>query len=251
MRKGWIFLASLALAVFSAGICWGAGIEERIMKDWTRSEKYSDRDMAQVLEMKITYYSAEYVEALIMAEAEKNMWTQDEMERYKYNLLKTLNLEEYIAFHVDLNVQGPPIYPSPFDRFITLRIGKNTYTPVDYDKRMNFKLSGKRDGLVWFRRYDEKTNKNLLEKAKEVRIIMNSAMASATQGKPDPLFVWNITKDNPAALTQGRAAERLELDRLLRRAEKLTGDRNALMKQVDVIDNELKELNDRINELQR
>jgi hypothetical protein len=108
----------------------GRGVEEKILKAWTRQEEYSDSGI-QTVSIKVTYYAAEYIEALVRSEAEKNLWTQDEEERYKYNLLKTLNLEERIAFHVDFNTSGTPVFLQPFDRHLRLYAGKKVLEPVD------------------------------------------------------------------------------------------------------------------------
>lgn len=242
---------ALCLVLLLASVCWGKGIEEKVLASWTRSGSYSESTGAQNVKLKITYYSAEYIEALVRAEAEKNLWTKDEEERYKYNLLKTLNLDERIAFHFDIDVTGMPAYLQPFDRFLKLRIGKKLYEPVDYDKRFNFKLEGQRDGIVWFPRYDEKTGKSLLEGVKELRLVVNGAFSQSTASKGDILFVWNITGDDPSVLDKGRAAAKLELDRLIKRLDKLHGERRTLQEQLDTIDKELGEINIRVEELQK
>lgn len=243
------FLFALCIICFVTGSAFAAGIEDRIMRQWTRSEKYTAAD--QTVEISITYYSAEYIEALVQSEAEKNMWTSDELERYKYNMLNTLNLDENIAFHIDINVLGSPIYLTPMDKFFRLRIGGKIYDAVDYDKRFNFKLSGRRDGMIWFRRYDEKTGKNLLEKVKEVRMAVLSHFSMATAGKGDLVFIWDITRDDPSKLYKGKAADRLEIDRLLKRMEKLVKDRNEYESQLRKVNEELESINERIEELQK
>jgi hypothetical protein len=232
-----------------AGGALAAGIEDRIMRQWTRAENYVAPD--QNIELRLTYYSAEYIEALVQSEAEKNMWTNDELERYKYNMLKSLNLDENIAFHVDINVLGSPIYLTPMDKFFKIRIGGKLYDAVDYDKRFNFKLSGRRDGMIWFRRYDEKTGKSLLEKVKEVRMAILSHFSMATAGKGDLVFIWDITRDDPSKLYKGKASDRLELDRLLKRMEKLANDRKELNAQLSKVNEELESINERVEELQK
>ncbi|MDR1622532.1 MAG: hypothetical protein LBS00_09175, partial [Synergistaceae bacterium] len=199
----------------------------------------------------VTYYSAEYVEALVRTEAEKNLWTKDEEERYKYNLLKTLNLEECIAFHVNFDTTGTPVFLQPFDRHLKLYAGKKVLEPVDYDKRFNFKLQGKRDGMIWFPRYDEKTGKNLLEGVKDLRLVISGSISQATTKTGDVRFVWNITGDDPSILNSGTAANRLELDRLIKRLGKLGTEKAALQKQLDTLDKELSEIDARVDELQR
>jgi hypothetical protein len=231
------------------GSAFAAGIEDRVMRQWTRSERYADVD--QTVELRVTYYSAEYVEALVQSEAEKNMWTNDELERYKYNLLTTLGLDDKIAFHIDLNVLGSPLYLSPMDRFFKLRIGGKIYDAVDYDKRFNFKLSGRRDGMLWFPRFDEKTGRDLLEKVRDIRMSIMSHFSMATAGKADLMFIWDITKDDPSVLYRGKASDRLEFDRLLKRMEKLANDRNQLSAQLQKVNEELESINKRIDELQK
>ena len=53
-----------------------------LMIPWTRTNSFSEKTDLQTVAIKVTYYSAEYVEALVRSEAEKNLWTKDEMENY-------------------------------------------------------------------------------------------------------------------------------------------------------------------------
>ncbi|MDR1378208.1 MAG: hypothetical protein LBJ36_04075 [Synergistaceae bacterium] len=239
-----LFLPSPAFSAPSAEMT------EKILKAWTRREDYSDSGI-QSITIKVTYYSAEYIEALVQSEAEKNLWTQDEAERYKYNLLKTLNLEECIAFHVDFNTTGTPVFLQPFDRHLKLYAGKKILEPVDYDKRFNFKLQGQRDGMIWFPRYDEKTGQSLLEGIKELRLLISGSISQATTKTGDVRFVWDITGDDPSILNSGTATNRLELDRLIKRLDKLKTDRSGLQEQINVIDKELNDVDRRVDELQR
>jgi hypothetical protein len=239
------------MVFFAAFPAFGASIEEKVLSAWTRKGDYSDGSGFQSISLKVTYYSAEYIEALVRTEAEKNLWTKDEEERYKYNLLKTLNLEECIAFHVDFDTSGTPVFLQPFDRHLKLYVGKKILEPVDYDKRFNFKLQGKRDGMIWFPRYDEKTGKNLLDGIKELRLSISGSISQATTKTGDMRFVWNIAGDDPSVLNSGTAANRLEMDRLIKRLEKLNAERSTLQKQLDAIDKELAEVDDRVDELQR
>jgi hypothetical protein len=253
-RRVFRLLAVLAFIVF-----WGmletaagaAGVEDRILRAWTRTEERSEGSGIQTVEIRVTYYSAEYIEALVRSEAEKNLWTQDEEERYRYNLLKVLNLDERIAFHVNFNTTGAPVFLQPFDRHLKLYAGKRTLEPVDYDKRFNFKLQGRRDGMIWFPRYDEKTGRNLLEGVKDLRLSVSGSISQATTRSGNLLFVWDITGDDPSVLNQGTAAARLELDRLIKRLEKLNADRAGLQKQLDALDGELAAIDTRVDELQR
>jgi hypothetical protein len=228
-----------------------AGIEERILSSWTRRGDYSEGSGLQSVTIKATYYAAEYIEALVRSEAEKNLWTKDEEERYKYNLMTTLNLDECVAFHIDINITGVPAYLQPFDRHLKLYAGKQTLSPVDYDKRFNFKLQGQRDGMVWFPRYDAKTGKNLLEGVQDLRLVISGSISQATTRTGDVRFVWNIAGDDPSILSSGRAANQLELDRLIKRIDKLKTDKSSLQSQLDAIDKELTEVDQRVDELQK
>ena len=223
--------------------------EDPVLKAWSHENEYKDSTMDQSLKLKITYFSNEYVEALINSETERNLWTKDEMENYKYTLLKNLNLAECIPFHVDMYVRGIPMYAGPFDKHITMMVGKKKYQPIDYDKRFNFKIIGARDGMVFFPRYDPKTGKEVLEGARDVRIIFDSAISHALDSKGDVLMVWDLTKDR-GKISGGKAANRLEADRLIKRSDKLKADREALQKQIDALDKEYDEVNSRIDELQ-
>ena len=252
IRKKWVAMLCLlaAFAVF-APAAFGASVEERILNAWTRQEGRNDGTGMQSVGIKVTYYAAEYVEALVRSEGERNLWTRDEEEQFKYNLLKTLNLEERIAFHVEFDTTGVPVYLQPFDRHLKLYVGKKVLEPVDYDKRFNVKLQGRRDGMIWFPRYEEKTGKNLLEGVKELRLVLSGSISQATTRGGDLRFVWNIEKDDPSVLNSGTAANRLEVDRLIKRLEKLRSDRSGLQEQIDIIDKELTEIDSRVDELQR
>jgi hypothetical protein len=248
-------LKSMALCILCL-LAWalpatGASLEERVLKAWTRRGDYTEGNGTQTLTIKVTYYSAEYIEALVRTEAEKNLWTQDEEERYRYSLLKTLNLSECIAFHVDFNTTGTPVFLMPFDRHLKLYAGKRVLEPVDYDKRFNFKLQGQRDGMIWFPRYDAKTGKSLLEGVKDLRLLISGSISQATTRAGDVRFVWDITGDDPSVLNTGKAASRLEVDRLIKRVEKLTAERTTLRTQLDVVEKELDEIDRRVDELQR
>lgn len=241
---------SLFVCFIALGSCAWASGDEAIMKKWIRTNSFSEKEGLQTVELKVTYYAAEYVEALVRSEAEKNLWTQDEMENYKYTLLKSLNLHDSIAFHIDLNVTGVPMYAQPFDRHLTLFVGKRRYSPSDYDKRFNFKISGRRDGMVFFPRYDSKTGKDILAGAKDVRLVLSGSISHATSSGGDVRWVWDLSKDNPGALGAGKAMDRLELDRLIRRMEKLNRERQELKTQIDALDRELGEVRSRVDELQ-
>lgn len=220
-----------------------------VLAQWSHETNVSDKDGDQSVRIKATYYSNEYVEALIASEAEKNLWTADEAENYKYTLLKNLNLGEAIPFHIDIYVRGLPMYAGPFDKHITMMVGRTKYAPIDYDKRFNFKILGGRDGMVFFPRYDPKTGKEVLEGARDVRLVFDSAVSVALSPRGDITWVWDLSKDRPK-IGGGKAANRLEIDRLLKRNEKLNADREALRKQLEELDKESEQVNTRIDELQ-
>ena len=230
-------------------ICIAAEKTDPVLAQWSHETEIIDKDQDQSVKIKATYYSNEYVEALVLSEAEKNLWNADEMENYKYTLLKNLNLAECIPFHIDLYVRGLPMYAGPFDKHITMMVGKKKYQPIDYDKRFNFKIQGPRDGLVYFPRYDPKTGKPVLEGARDVRLVFDSAVSIAMSSRGDLTWVWDLTKDR-GKIGGGKAANRLEVDRLLKRNEKLRADREALQKQLDELNKESEEINSRIDELQ-
>ena len=243
------FLASVIMLLLLLPVMAEAASDEAVLRSWTHEDNYTDKDGDQSIRLRATYYSNEYVEALVAAEAEKNLWTADETENYKYTLLKNLNLAESIPFHIDIYVRGLPMYASPFDRHITMVVNGKKYSPIDYDKRFNFKILGARDGMVFFPRYDPKTGKEILAGAKDVRVIFDSAISHALSARGDVIWVWDLKKDR-GRIGGGKAANRLEIDRLLKRMEKLNADRQALQKQLDALTKEYDEVNSRIDELQ-
>ena len=226
-------------------------ISDRIMNAWTRRGEYSEGSGAQFLRIRVTYYSAEYIEALVRSEAERNFWTQNEEDSYKYNLLRTLNLDETIAFHIEFDVTGMPMYLQPFERHLRLYAGRNVLEPVDYDRRFNFRLQGQRDGMIWFPRYDARTGRNNLDGVRDLRLQISGSVSQATIRTGDVRFIWDITGDDPSVLHTGSAAARLELDRLIRRVDRLRTDKNALEEQLNTVNQELAEIDARIDELQR
>ncbi len=247
LLSGMMLFAILG-SFFSAGAAQGADYEKTLAK-WTREESYREQGAIGPLEVKVTYYSAEYVQALIESEAEKNLWTNDEKENYAYQLLKSLNMGETIPIHVEFKNFGPSMHMAPFDEQVDLWIGKKKVKPVDYDKRFNFKLQGERDGMIFFPRYDEK-GKPLLTKVSSVKLSFNSGIHMYLKGASID-FIWDVKNDNPEALYAGKAADRLELDRLIKRLEKLNGEKSDLEKQLSELDTELSSINKRVEELQK
>ena len=249
MTSNKLSMSLLLLFMFVPAVCFAADNVDTVLAQWSHESNVTDKDGDQSVKIKATYYSNEYVEALIAAEAEKNLWTADETENYKYTLLKNLNLAECIPFHIDIYVRGLPMYAGPFDKHITMMVGRKKYSPIDYDKRFNFKIQGSRDGMVFFPRYDPKTGKEILDGARDVRLVFDSAVSVAMSSRGDITWVWDLNKDR-AKIGGGKAANRLEVDRLLKRNEKLNADREALKKQLEELDKESAQINSRIDELQ-
>ena len=62
-----------------------AAATDQILSRWGKKIKLIDReDQVSNLEIRATYYSTEYVEALVQSEAQKNLWTQQAADEYKY-----------------------------------------------------------------------------------------------------------------------------------------------------------------------
>ena len=240
----------LTIATFITAICataYAAALDNILLR-WRKTALYEEN--TSNLTVAVTYYSAELVEAEIQAEAEKNLWTQDELERYKYRYLQTLNLAEMIPIKVEFVNNGPTMYPGPFDKMIEMRIGNKTYEPVDYDKRMNFSFQGEKDGLVFFSRFDPKTGKNILDGQKRVTIEISSGISPLIAGRGKRArFFWDIQNDDPSKLYAGQTAARLETDRLLKRLENLRKDRSEEEAKLKAIDDEINTIQTRLDEL--
>ena len=236
-----------ALFALCAAACASADSFDRVLDRW-RKTQYFQSDMDGNLTISCTYYSAEYVEAYVQSEAKKNLWTQQEMDDFKYRFLSALKLNETIPVFIEFVNNGPSMHPGPFDIMVALRIKNKTYKPVDYDKRFNFRFQGKKDGLVFFPRYDEKTGKDLLEGVKSVRLEFRPAVSVTLDGK-SPSFVWDVSRDDPQKLYQGTTASRLETDRLIKRLEKLRDDKAGEEAKIRAIDDEITTIQQRLDEL--
>lgn len=250
MRRKLAFLILLSVLIipFSVTISDAAPFDQ-VLQRWSKVKLYRGEDDLTTLEIKATYYSAEFVEAYVQSEAQKNMWTQQETDDYKYNFLGALRLSEMIPIMIEFNNNAETMFLGPFDIMVNLRIGNNNYKPVDYDKRFNFKFQGKKDGLVYFPRYDEKTGKDLLKGAKTAILELKGAISpSMTNGRPTS-FVWDISNDDPSKLYQGKTAARFETDRLLKRLEKLRKDKAEHEKQLQGINDEISTVQKRLDEL--
>ena len=109
--------------IFVCSDAYAASLDNILLR-WRKKAEYIDG--TSNLTVYITYYSAELVEAEIQAEAQKNLWTQDELEKYKYRYLQMLNLAEMIPIKVEFVNNGPTMYPGPFDKMIDMKIGNKT-----------------------------------------------------------------------------------------------------------------------------
>ncbi len=247
MKRNWVlFTLVIMIIALLAGM---ASADEKIFSRWRQTQHF-EGELGGYLDITATYYSAEYIEALVQDEAKKNLWTADEMETYKYQMLRSLNLDETIPVHIEFENMASSMHMAPFDKMVTLWIGNKKYSPVDYDKRFNFKLQGKRDGMVFFPRFDEK-GKPLLQGAKTIRFSLNSGISGETMKFSSIDFFWDVHRDNPEGLYKGRAASRLELDRLIKRIEKLNAEKRDLESKLNEVNNELLTINKRVEELQK
>ncbi|HOC82418.1 MAG: hypothetical protein KBG03_03805 [Synergistales bacterium] len=235
-----IFLVLLASTACAAG-------PESATSNWSRSLEFKDKFGGEI-KITATYYAGEYIEAQMMQEAERNLWTADELENYKYELLKSLQLDDYIPIMLEFDNRGPALHMSPFDSMATLWIGNKKYSPADYDRRFNFKIEEKREGLVFFPKYDEKTGKPLLEKAGSIRLILNDAVSPLTLGKRIE-YIWDVSKDSGQFLLEGAAAEKLEVDRLIKRLQKLNKEKMELESELEEKHQEISIIEQRLEEL--
>ncbi|MDR1650591.1 MAG: hypothetical protein LBR87_02250 [Synergistaceae bacterium] len=244
-------LTVIAVTVLLSGFCLTAGAAGRYdaaLARWSKTERAQD-DMGGTFTIKATLYTAEYIEALVQSEAEKNLWTSSELEDYKYNFLKGLNLDENIAVHLEMEELGPTAHMAPFNEMVSMWIGRNKYSPSDYDTRFNMPLQGKRDGLIYFPRYDEKTGKPLLDRNMSLRLVVNGAVSPVLNSR-ELRFIWDVQAEAASTAISGAAADRLEVDRLIRRMERLNAEKADLESQLDAKNREVNEVSARIEELQ-
>ncbi|OUO90806.1 hypothetical protein [Cloacibacillus sp. An23] len=241
-----------AILSVSAISCASAASFEQVLDRWTKSVKYIDReDDISNMEVKATYYSAEFIEAYIQREAEKNLWTQQETEDYKYKFLQALRLDEMIPIQIEFINNGPTMHLGPFDIMVKLLIKNKSYKPADYDKRFNFAFQGQKEGLIYFPRYDEKTGKDLLEGVKSVTLELRGTISpSLTRGNATR-FQWDVANDDPTKLYQGTTAARIETDRLIKRLENLRKDESSEQARLDAIKDEINTIQSRLDELSK
>lgn len=216
---------------------------------WKQKKEYKD-DMGSSIEVEATYYAAQYVEQATQEQAQKNLWTADEAENFRYNLLQQLRLDDSIPIFFRIKNNGPAVRMAPFDQQVQLLVGKHTLHPTDCDKRFNFKITDEREGFVYFPRYDEKGKPYLTPKIKTVRLILNGGVTPVTIGKNIEFF-WDVKDDDPDKLLQGKAGARVEMDRLIKRLGNLTKRGKELQAQLDEVQSEIKMINDRMMEIQR
>jgi hypothetical protein len=228
------------------------GASDDVLKRWSKETEYKASDTLARVQVGATYYAAEYVEALVQKEAEQNLWTEDEAENYRYELLKTLKFSEFIPILIKIDNRGPSMHMAPFGDQLVLWVGKKKVKPVDYDKRFNFKLQGQREGLVYFPRYDAKTGKELLKGVKTVKLSIKGGISDVIDDSTNSVdFLWDVYRDDPSKLLAGPGADKLEIDRLIKRIEKLTGEKSTLEAQLAEVQAELDKINQRIEELQK
>ena len=246
MRRSWV----LGLAVFLVAIAaaaWAAPYDA-VLGRWSKTENFFDR--GDSLYIRATYYSAEYIEASIQQEADKNLWTDSELETHKYQLLKTLKLEDSIPIRVEFENRGSALHMAPFGKQVRLWIGKKHYEPKDYDPRLNFRTIDKVEGMVYFPRFDEKSGKDLLKGVKSVKFELTSGVSMTMRGK-SASFIWEVADDNPDKIFAGAAGKKIEMDRLIKRLEKLGGEKKDLQARLDEIQAEIDKIQARMNELQK
>ena len=247
MRKTLISgLAGVAIFVFSAA-AWAAPYDE-VLNRWQKTQKFSDA--GETIAITVTYYSSEYIEALVQSEAEKNLWTADELEMHKYQLLKTLRLDDTIPVKFQFEGMGPTLHLAPFGQQVWIWIGKKRYDPVDFDPRFNFGVTEKIDGMVYFPRFDEKTGKDLLEGVGSVKVVVSGGISMAV--KPVNVdFIWDVGNDDPSRLYGGQAGSRLEMDRLIKRLANLNREKEECEQRLGELNAEISTVEARMKELQQ
>ena len=243
-----VFMLAVIFLSRTTGPAYAASKYDAAMSRWSKTETRRD-DLGGTFTVKATLYTVEYIEALMQSEAEKNLWTSYELEDYKYNFLKGLNMEENIAIHLEVEELGPTAHMAPFNEMVSLWIGKTKYSPTDYDPRFNIPLQGKRDGMVYFPRFNEKTGKPLIDRNMSLRLVLKGAVSPVVTAS-ELRFTWDVQAQDTAGTVSGSASDRLEVDRLIRRLERLNAERAALESELDAKKREIAEVNARIEELQ-
>lgn len=225
---------------------------QKIMHSWIRSENRRDTENSQTsyVEVEAAFFSPEYIEAHVQDQAQKNLWTEQELEDYKYKYLQTLQLDKMIPFLIRIDNSAEAMHMAPFDNIVKMRVGGKTYKPVDYDKRFNFRLMGEIEGLVFFPRYDEKTGKPLIpEKGGTVQLEFNSFMSPILKSNIN--LMWSLGNQDISRLYQGKTAARLESGRMLERLEKLRKEKEAIDAKAGTMQQEIDTIQKRLDDLQK
>lgn len=249
-KRAFLLLLFVFLFIFT-GVCFGSngGAFEEIIAKWSKTQHFADS--GNVLNLTATLYSPEYIDAYAMAEAEKNLWTADETEQFKYKVFKIAKVEEFIPIELKFKITGSPLHMSPFDRQVKLNINGKIYKPAEYDPRFNFKLGDERAGMVYFPRFDEK-GRDLLKNAKYVKLQLSSGISPAVRQNRDIEFIWDVTgyEEYYSKLLESSALKKMEYDRLLRRIAELNDQKKELQKQLEQLDEEIKKIEERLAELE-
>lgn len=244
-----IFSATLAFPSFSKEKSPGLMEYEKALSKWQKSIT----DPTSRVTVTVTYYSMELIRAIVAYEAEKNLWTQDEVENFKYRLLENLRFAEFLPFKIEITNNGPAMHMGPFDKRIKLKVGNKELIPADYDKIFNFKLIGTRDGMVFFKRREEGSDKEIITPdVKMLTLIISKDISPLTSEKGfDFVFRWEnpYEKISIEEYTVGEA--KVELERLNKRIELLSEKKKDLLKQIEDIEKELEKIKSRIAELEK
>lgn len=210
-------------------------------------------DPSSRVTVKVTYYSMELIRAIVAYEAEKNLWTKEEEESFKYKLLENLKFADCLPFKIEIINNGPAMHMGPFDTKVKLMIDGQTYSPVDYDRIFNFKLVGSRDGMVFFPRRDPKTERELInQNTKNMTLIVSKEISPITDEKGfDFVFRWNEPYEKVSLEEYTSSEAKIELERLYRRVELLEEKKKDLLKQIQDIEKELEGIRARIAELEK
>ena len=200
----------------------------------------------------VTYYSARLVDAIVNWEAEKHLWTEDEAENYKYQLLKTLHFEDMLPFKISVNNRGTNVHPARFGSKVALWVDSRSYKPKKYDLRFNFKIIGKREGMVFFARRDKNGKPIIRPSSSLMQIVIDSTISPVTSEKNfNFIFKWGHPYENLEELAKSDIARaRLEMDRLTRRIQMLMDKKKKLLEQIRKIEEEIKKIKKRISELE-
>ena len=90
----------------------------------------------------------------------------------------------------------------------------------------------------------------MLKGVKTAKLEFNSGVSTTLEGKT-VTFLWDIANDDPSKLYQGKAADRFETDRLLKRLDKLRKDKAGLEAQMKTVNDEIGTIQSRLDELSK